>query len=73
MVETPRVAGTRLISAASGVDNVYAGALGGPVNTPGGGWRESLTTNGNARGLGHQAPHDAVIANFDVARVILSS
>ena len=51
IVETPRVSGTRLIAAASGLDNVYVGATGGPVTTPGGGWREYLTTNGSARGM----------------------
>ena len=51
VTETPRVSGTRLIAAASGLDNVYAGATGGPVTTPGGGWREYLTTNGSARGM----------------------
>ncbi len=50
VVETPRVAGTQLIAAPSGLDNVYAGATGGPVTTPNGGWRESLTTNNSNRG-----------------------
>ena len=50
VTETPRVAGTKLIADHTGLDNVYTGATGGPVTTPGGGWREYLTTNNANRG-----------------------
>jgi hypothetical protein len=53
IVETPRVttAGmTPLIAAHTGTDNVYTGATGTPNYTPGGGFRELLTTNGQAKG-----------------------
>jgi hypothetical protein len=50
IVESPRVTGTALIATHTGADNVYTGAIGTANSTPGGGYREQLTTNPNARG-----------------------
>jgi hypothetical protein len=53
IVETPRVTTTGmtpLIAARTGADNVYTGAIGTANSTPGGGYREQLTTNANGRG-----------------------
>jgi hypothetical protein len=53
VVEHPRTTAsgmTPLIAAHTGSDNVYTGAAGLSNTTPGGGYREQLTTNPNARG-----------------------
>ncbi len=52
IVETPRVAGTRLIATPTGPDNVYVGATGGAYDpSASNNMNQLLTTNNAARGM----------------------